>query len=149
MFEQSRIQDIRRKMSVWLQGRLKVCLKWWLILCLDLWRGNCLDTYVQSIVDQYLFSINQSQPASLLPLSAAQRTWNETLFDVALWANDWWLPWAREDLVGKENLNMPMVLNDLLYLQFPQWGGLMCLSPVSLPLDWLNLWSTKQINVLF
>lgn len=34
---------------------------------------------------------------------------------------------------------MPMVLNDLLYLQFPQGGGLMCLSPVSLPLDWAQL----------
>lgn len=83
-----------------------------LIECLDLWRCNCLDTCVRSMADQYLYNINWSQPASHLRLSEAQMIWNKTLLDVALWADNWRLPRAKQDLVGKENLNTSAVLDD-------------------------------------
>lgn len=33
------------------------------------------------------------------------------------WPINWRLPKAKQDLAGKENLNTPTVLNDLLYSQ--------------------------------
>lgn len=131
--------------SVWLQAEPQIKLE--LIECLDLWRCNCLDTCVRSMADQYLYNINRSQRASRLRLSGAQTTWNKTLFDVALWADNWQLPRAKQDLVGKENLNTSTVLDDLLYFQVVLSGQLMCLSHASLRLDEVYYFSALVHNI--
>lgn len=92
-------------------------------------------------------SINRSQRASRLRLSGAQTTWNKTLFDVALWADNWQLPRAKQNLVGKENLNTSTVLDDLLYFQVVLSGQLMCLSHASLRLDEVYYFSALVHNI--
>lgn len=99
------------------------------------------------MADQYLYNINRRQRASCLRLSEAQTTWNKTLFDVALWADNWQLPRAKQDLVGKENLNTSTVLDDLLYFQVVLSGQLMCLSHASLRLDEVYYFSALVHNI--
>lgn len=72
---------------------------------LGLWGKKLSGHGVYSIADQYRYNINQIQTGSLLLVSEEQTTWYEISFDVTVLANDWRLPEAKGDFVGKENLN--------------------------------------------